>query len=83
MVFVKPKLSLAYFQHVYYRVCVGYLVVSPANILLIVISQLSGVGARVALTDEREAGYDDLFAMNNLWTARDGGCGWVLLFLRF
>ena len=67
----------------YNRVCVRNLVISRAHVLIIVISQLSGVGVRVALTDEREAGYDDLFAMNNLWTARDGGCGWVLLFFRF
>ena len=74
---------LSYFQHVYYCVGVGYLVIRPAVILVIVVSQLSSVGVSVALTDDGEAGDDDLFAMDNLWTARDRGCCWVFLFLRF
>ena len=72
---------LSYFQHVYYRVRVGYLVISPAVILLIVVSQLSSVGVSVAVTEDGEAGDDDLFPMDNLRAAWDRGWCWVFLSL--
>ena len=62
-------------------VCVRYLVISPVHILVIVISQLSSVGVRVTLTHYREAGDNDLLPMDNLWTPRNRGRGWVSVFL--
>ena len=77
----EAKLSLSYFQHVNDGVSVRYLVISPACVLVILISQLSSVGVRLTITHNREAGDYDLLAMDNLWTARNRGCGRVFLSL--
>lgn len=66
----------------YNRVCVRNLVISRAHVLIIVISQLPSVGVRVSITDNGEAGDNDLFSMNNFWAVRNRGCGWVFLFFR-